>query len=235
MLYSTEKALLKLTNCVDAAEFEQMHAEGRLRMPFFASIKIQRRRSKTSDDQSSNSDANLADFNSYIVDAEEQSLEHSPSIHCVKLLAMLVPSVDSVLPAMLDMIRKSEHHALAVEFMTQKVPEEIIKVASKTKPDMPLTRPCARVTSLVMSTKRSQVSSVGEGGYKLVTDSVVDFIQAKLSGKREALPQYRLTSFCTLENVTDFKLDPSGRDKEQAASPPHTAGYFVASQTDSSQ
>ena len=28
MLYITEKAILKLTNCVDAAEFEQLYTEG---------------------------------------------------------------------------------------------------------------------------------------------------------------------------------------------------------------
>ena len=48
VLYITEKAIVKLTNCVDAAEFEQLHAEARLRLPLFASIKIYRRPSKSS-------------------------------------------------------------------------------------------------------------------------------------------------------------------------------------------
>ena len=39
MLYITEKAILKLTNCVDAAEFDQLYTESRLRIPFFSSIK----------------------------------------------------------------------------------------------------------------------------------------------------------------------------------------------------
>ena len=43
VLYITEKALVKLTNCVDAAEFEQLYTEGRLHLPFFASIKMVRR------------------------------------------------------------------------------------------------------------------------------------------------------------------------------------------------
>ena len=48
VLYITEKAVLKLTNCVDAEEFQQLYTEERLRLPFFASIKALRRPSKSS-------------------------------------------------------------------------------------------------------------------------------------------------------------------------------------------
>ena len=46
VLYITEQAVLKLANVVDAAEFEQLLSENRLRFPFWASVKVWRRRSK---------------------------------------------------------------------------------------------------------------------------------------------------------------------------------------------
>ena len=39
VLYITEQAVVKLAKVVDAAEFEQLHVEGRLRFPFFGSCK----------------------------------------------------------------------------------------------------------------------------------------------------------------------------------------------------
>ena len=41
----------------------------------------------------------------------------------------------------------------------------------------PMLRPCSRAVALVLSTKRSEVSKVGAGGHKLVTDDVVDFLE----------------------------------------------------------
>jgi hypothetical protein len=68
--------------------------------------------------------------------------------------------------------------------------------------------------ALVLSTKRSKPSAAGEGGHKLVTDNVTDFLPA---GSGDAQKHYSLTSFCSLDTMTDFKLDPPGRDKSQAA------------------
>ena len=49
---------------------------------------------------------------------------------------------------------------------------------------------------------------------KLVTEDVADLLPAA-SGDTQK--NYSLTSFCTLDTVTDFKLDPPGRTKSQAA------------------
>ena len=130
MLYITEKAILKLTNCVDAAEFDQLYAEGRVRVPFFSSIKMLRRPSKPSAEQPGGTD-NEKNFDCYIVDAAEQNMKEMPSTISVKLLPMLTASPDSALPATLSMIRKSEHYSLAVHYITQNVPEELVKFASK--------------------------------------------------------------------------------------------------------
>ena len=47
-LYMAEPAAIRLANVVDAAEFEQFHAEKRLRFPFYSSLKVWRRPTKPS-------------------------------------------------------------------------------------------------------------------------------------------------------------------------------------------
>ena len=237
LLYITEKAAVKLANVVDAAEFEQLHAEGRLRLPFFASIKVQRRPSnlsavqpgvvQTSAAQPTQSDN---DFDCFIVDAAEQDMNEIPSVRSIQLLPMLSHSVDSVLPAALAMIRKSDHYTMAVQYITQEVPPELSKVASKAETGVTMLRPCSRAVALILSTKRSKVSDAGACGHKLVTDNVVDCLQTHSSTAQE---KYKLTSFCNLDNVTDFKLDPPKGAKVQAALVSVTG--FIDAKTDSGE
>ena len=219
-LYITEKAILKLTKCLDAAEFEQLCAEGRLKLPFFSSIKMLRRPSKPSAIQPGSVDIlrpqnNENNFDCYIVDAAEQDMQLLPSTISTKLLPMISFSPDGVLPATLSMIRKSEHYSLAVEYVTQNVPEEFVKVASKASGGTKFLRPCSRVVVLVVSKQRSQPYTVGASGHKLVTSNVVDLIRS------DSAPQsgckYEIVTFCTLDNIMDYKLDPPKNAKEQAA------------------
>ena len=222
VLYITEKAALKLGNVTDAAEFEQLHLENRLRFPFWASVKVWRRPSAaqpaTSEDSAAQPDPTAKqhnnNFNCFIVDAAEQDMQAAPSVHTTMLLPMLCNSVDSVLPATLGMVRKSEHYTMAVQYTTQEVPQELHKAASKTEAGVSMLRPCSRVVALVLSTRRSKVSDAGASGHKLVTDDVVDFFPTSSDA---TATKYTLTSFCTLNTVTDFKLDPPGRAKSQAA------------------
>lgn len=213
LLYITENAAVKLANVVDAAEFEQLHAEGRLRLPFFASIKVQRRPSNLSNPNRTD-DNDAFNFDCFIVDAAEQDMNEIPSVRSTQLLPMLSHSVDSVLPAALAMIRRSDHYTMAVQYITQEVPPELSQVASKAVVGVTMLRPCSRAFALVFSTKRSKVSDAGVGGHKLVTDDVVDCLQTHSSTTQE---KYKLTSFCNLDNVTDFKLDPPKGAKVQAA------------------
>ena len=202
---------------IDAAEFEQLWAENRLRFPFWASVKLCRRPSKPRPEQLSvdvqqpstpKAQQQNSDFDCFIVDASEQDMFATPSIRSTMLLPMLSDSTDNVLPATLEMVRKSDHAAMAVQYMTQQVLPELSKAASKLKVGVPLLRACSRVVALVVSTKRSKVSTAGAGGYKIVTDDVTSVDNQK---------KYSLTSFCTLDTVTDFKLDPQGRARSQAA------------------
>ena len=225
VLYITEQAAVKLANVVDAAEFEQFHAENRLRFPFWTSVKVWRRPTKpsavqsglvaTSAAESDNTKTHQQtnDFDCFIVDASEQDMRRAPSLSSAMLLPMLGNSTDNVLPAALGMIRKSDHYAMAVQYFTQEVPQELTKAASKLQAGVPMLRPCSRVVALVESTKRSKLSDAGVNGHKLVTHDVVDL----LPQFGDVNQKYTLISFCTLDTVTDFKLDPQGRNKNQAA------------------
>ena len=127
---------------------------------------------------------------------------------------MLTDSIDIVLSTTLGMIRKSEHYAMAVLYTTREVPPELTQAASKAVAGVPMLRPCARTIALVLSTEQSKVLEAGGCGHKLVTDDVVDYFLADSDTTQKKI---RLTSFFTLDTVTDFKLDPPGRAKSQAA------------------
>jgi hypothetical protein len=94
------------------------------------------------------------------------------------------------------------------------VPPELSKVASKVVAGVTMLRPCSRAVALVFSTKRSQVTAAGANGHKLVTDDVVDCLPTDNAATQA---KYKLISFCTLDNVTDLKLDPPKGTKVQAA------------------
>ena len=216
VLYITEQAAVKLVKAVDADEFEHLHSERRLRFPFYATFKILRRPSKPSAAQPADfvQGQNDNNFDCFIVDAAEQDMREALSLRSTVLLPMLSHSVDSVLPAMLRMIRKSEHYAMAVEYITQEVPVELSKAASKANAGVAMLRPCSRAVALVLSTQRSKVLDAGASGNKLVTENVVDCFPPDGDGKQT---KYSLTAFCTLDTVTDFKLDPPRGAKDQAA------------------
>ena len=217
VLYITEQAALKLVDVADAKEFEQLRSENRLRFPVVASVKVCRKPAKASAAQPGQSgggnSAHDNEFDSIIVDATQQDTDLPPTLLSTKVLTMQTDSVDIVLPARLDMIRKSEHYAMAIEYTTQIVPQELMKVASKTNPGMSMMRPCAKGLALVSVSTRSKTFPAGENGHKLITKEVVDY----LSPSGRAQKKYTLVSFCTLDTVTDFKLDPPPRAKNQAA------------------
>ena len=193
-----------------------MHEENRLRFPFFVTVKIWRRPAKTSAEQpglGASSATQTNDFDCFIVDADAQAMHESPSLHSMMMLPMLSHSADNVLPAALAIVKTSQHYPMAVEYITQPVPAELAKSASKVLAGTSMLRPCNRVVALVLSSKRSVLTKAGENGYKLVTHDVVDLLPSFNDDDKK----YTLVSFCPLETVTDFKLDPPARSKTQAA------------------
>ena len=134
VLYITEQAATKLTNAVDAAEFLQMHSENRLRLPPLSSLKVCRKPKKIlpagAVQPGYGGGAFDAEFDCFIVDAQEQDMGEAPSQTLLTLLPMLDTTVDSFLPTTLGMIRKPEHYALAVEYVAQQLPPELALAAS---------------------------------------------------------------------------------------------------------
>lgn len=202
-LYITEAAVLKLTDLDTATEFDQCHAEGRLKFPFFCTVKIMRRPSPVKPDEPESRN----NFDCFIVDAASQDMLQTPSARSTQLLSMLSESSDNILPARLDMLRKSDHYSLAVEYMTQEVPSKLTTAAVKTKQGVAVTRTCARTFLLVYSTKRSTAQESGANGLKLVTEGVVDDLPVKGQSQKT----YTLISFCSTATVTDYKIDPPNR------------------------
>jgi hypothetical protein len=75
-------------------------------------------------------------------------------------------------------------------------------------------RPCSQVLALVESSEASKLQVAGGGGYKIITDNVKDLLHDSPDA-----PPVQLSSFCLLDNLQDFKLDPprTSANKKQAA------------------
>ena len=89
------------------------------------------------------------------------------------------------------MVRKSDHYAMAVQYITQEIPPELSKTASKVVVGIQILRPCSRVFAFVLSTKRSQASAAGATGHKRVIDGVAGFFPAS-SGDTEKIQSHFL-------------------------------------------
>ena len=210
-LYIQEAAALSLSGCGDADQFEAAFEAGKVWFPQMASVKILRRLKSSSAVQPADQ------VEVRIVDAAWQNLDESPTEASARLLPLLNAdntSTDIVLPAALRMLRKSPHYTLAVESKVPPIPVSLqasfVDVPSATTSF----RPCTQVLALVESSEPSHLQEAGAGGYKITTSHVKDLLDddPEASG-------VQLTSFCSLENLQDFKLDPprTQATKKQAA------------------
>jgi len=222
-LYIQEAAALKLSGFSDADQFETAFIAGKVWFPQMASVKIIRQLKSSNAvqpaDQPSQSKAdqpaNQVDVR--IVDAACQNLVESPTEASARLLPLLNAdnsSTDVVLPAALHMLRKSPHYTLAVESTVPAIPESLqasfVDVPSATS----TFRPCTQVLALVEASEPSSLQEAGAGGYKITTSNVKDLLHDTSDARG-----VQLTSFCTLENLQNFKLDPPRTHsvKKQAA------------------
>ena len=204
----TEQAALRLTKMRDAEAFEAAHTDGRLWFPTLCAVKVLRRRSKE------NSAAQPVDdrqFDCIIVDATEQNMLEGPSAESMKLLPMLdAASNEIILPASLDIVKHSPHYTTVVQYVQQQIPMELSCLHPVSKPGSKIVRPCSQVIALVAATGESQLLDAGTDGFMLVNDTVRDLTE--MSGEA-----YEVTSYCSLRNLQDFKLDPPRTAKQQAA------------------
>ena len=222
-LYISEAAVLKLSGFSDPDSFEAAFMEGKVWFPQVASIKIIRRIKRNSAAQpadqptQSSADQPADQVDNHIVDAAWQDLTESPTEASAGLLPLLNTdntSTDVVLPAALHMLRKSPHYTLAVESSVPAIPESL-KASFVDIPAAGTTFcPCTQVLALVESSETSSLQQAGAGGYKITTNNVKDLLHDTSEAH-----SVQLTSFCTLENLQDFKLDPprTRTNKKQAA------------------
>lgn len=212
-LYITDQAATKLAKAADASEFEKRHAEERLNFPMFASLKVSRKpRTTEASEGSCAAQPAFNDFDCKIVDAVEQDFSEAPTTASTKILKLLDANHDSgdaVLPGTLSMIHRSEHYALALKLNPQPMPTELEGLAEP--PSSEMLQPCSQVMALIASTERSKPIQ-SEDGYKIITDNVVDILYDIPSECK-----YSVTAYCTLDNLTDFKLDPPKFKPSQAA------------------
>ena len=152
-----------------------------------------------------------------IVDAAWQDLAESPTEDSARLLSLLNTdndSTDIVMPVALNMISKSTHYTLAVESTLPPVSGDLTASLVDVPEGSNIFRPCTQVLGLVESSEASVLQKTGEEGYNITTNNVKDILHYGPD-----TPVYQLTSFCSLENLQDFKLDPprSQSDKQKQA------------------
>jgi hypothetical protein len=212
-LYIAESAALKLSGIHDADQFEEAFKSGRVWFPQMASLKIVRRVKYASAEQPASS----CQVDVLIVDAAYQNLAESPTEASARLLLLLntdTSTSDVVLPAALNMLRKSAHYTMAVESNVPYIPESLKASFEDAPTASTVFRPCSQVLALVESSEASTLQETGGGGYKIVTNNVKDLLHDSPDA-----PSVQLTSFCLLANLQDFKLNPprSSANKKQAA------------------
>ena len=142
-------------------------------------------------------------------------MSQAPTSVSMKMLSLLdsrFSNSDGVLPATLRMIQKSDHYALAVQYVTQELPPQLRSLITNSSVGSVMVRPCGEAVCLIESTSRSKVTTM-EDGYQLVTENVRDLLYAETS----KVQRCTITAFCTLDTVTDYKLDPPRGQKSQAA------------------
>ena len=152
-----------------------------------------------------------------IVDAACQNLAESPTEASARLLPFLNTentTSDVAMPAALHMLRKSPHYTLAVESIVPDIPESLKASFANVPSATTIFRPCSQVLALVEASQPSSLQEAGTGGYNITTNKVKDLLHDANDARG-----VQLTSFCTLENLQDFKLDPprTQANKKQAA------------------
>ena len=156
------------------------------------------------------------EFDCHIVEAVAQDLQQAPTTQSTLLLPLLDKSLqtrEAVLPGSLDMIEPAGVYALSVKYKCQSLPEELQSFSTEVTASQHITKACSQMIALIESSERSKPEPAGTEGHKLITDNVTDILCSDSNKDR----RYKLTTYCTLNDMTDFKLDPPRGGKTQAA------------------
>ena len=199
----TEESVLSVAQVATKEEFLEIHAAGKQTFPAMASIKIVRRvNTKSSDSshfadthtgESSQSAENHTYVNFVIVLAVDQPLGEMPNkavLELVPLMPQLNHDSACIIASPLQLIKVSAHYAFQV-----RVPNGIVL-------------PCQKILTVIKSTKASTTVNIGQG-YKIVTTDIEDFLASDVSQlAAESTQKFTLSSTCTLDNLSSYRLDP---------------------------
>ena len=196
-----EKAALSLAATASKEDFEAARADDSLDFPKKVSVKIIRKSGgvKTSSgvtgDDSSCSAAK-PDIQCYIVEAEEQAIDDTPSKRSLELLTLLEmtdPQTNACVPAGINMIQKNPHYGLSVSYIVDGI------VVQKN---------CTRTIALVLATTASKSDNMNED-YQIITENVKDAFDDRF--------ECTLMSFCSVRSSPDYQLKPARGQRTQMA------------------
>jgi hypothetical protein len=207
-IWVTEKAALMLADLTDPAEFRQTHTDGHLWFASYVSVKIVRRPTEDADHP----------FKFMVVDASIQSFDQPPTSESCRLLPLLDASAEmneACLPVTLNMVYKSEHYPMLIHYSTQPLPagfEDIVDAFATVK----FTRPAANIVALIVANNKGASKTIETDGGFMLTTTVSDY-PVSATGNAEQPARYNIRSYCTLDNVKDFKMEPLRGQKQQVA------------------
>ena len=148
--------------------------------------------SQLADDQSAKKRVSLV-----VVHAADQPWDEPPTKAALEMVSMirdLKDDTSAILPAGLHTVETTPHYAFTVACKSMSDDGQILI-------------PCQKILVLVRSTKKSTTTKLG-GGYKLITPDVEDLLGTDNPHQVTGETKHTLSAMCTMENLTDYRLDP---------------------------
>ena len=196
--WCNEQTALALSQLDSKDAFLAAHKDGDALFPPLASAKLVRKPGDAQQLAGASSSIRLQ-----LVQAMDQSLHEAPAKSTFDLLPLARACEDhacGIRPASLSKIRKSAQYALAVEEVAPNGDTVLV--------------PCQKIVALVRSQQKSKAVRL-EHGFNLITCGVQDVMGAG-SGAAQPTEEFTLTTMCTVENLSQYKLDPPRGAKQHA-------------------
>ena len=192
-----EKAALEVTGHATKEKFVEASRQGGVCFPILSSVRVlvspekEKQAGQASDSGASEHERQL---NAIVMEAVEQDINpkctpNAATLQMTALLKLLPRPTDHILVARVSEIDASPYTGLVVG------PRRI---------------PCKCVLTMIASTEKSNMENI-EGGFRLLTKNVLECVFAPTSDRdAEEVPvSMEFCSMCTLENLTDYKLNPT--------------------------
>ena len=198
LVWCNESTALTLSQLSSKEAFLAAHAAGDSLFPFLSSVKLVRKPGDAQQLAGAGSASQL-----HLVDGTDQSVELAPAKSTFELLPLARACSNhscGIRPACLRNIRQSAQYALAV--------------AEDDAIGGTVLVPCQKVVALVRSKDRSKPEQLGNG-FNLVTNGVQDVIPVAADAPTSE-QEFTLTTMCTADNLTQYKLDPPRGQKQHA-------------------